>query len=193
MRFWKRSKSVFSRFCRDESGVTTIEFVIIFPVFVGFFLMTVESGMIAVRHVMLERGVDVAVRDVRIGTVTDPTTAVMRERICEAALIIPNCEDEIEVEMTRLRPTVAADFTNYSVQADCIDRSGAMPPNSVVNLVENNDLVVLRACVRINPFLPTSILGKTVIEANQNDQADGSYSLVSLSAFVMEPHKPENE
>ena len=45
-------------FVRDEEGAATISFILVFPAFMTFFLMTYENGMISLRHVMLERGVD---------------------------------------------------------------------------------------------------------------------------------------
>lgn len=178
----------FARFWRDETGVATIEFVIVFPVFFGFFLMTVESGLIALRHVMLERGVDVTVREVRLGAMPNPTRALLRERVCEVAGVIPDCESLIEIEMTEMSPTVQSDWDNYDPRAECVDRGNLGASSAVVDTVGNNSLMLIRACVRIDPFLPTSVLGKTIIRENDTSEAGGAYSLVSMAAFVIEPY-----
>jgi Flp pilus assembly protein TadG len=148
---------------RDESGVTTIEFVIVFPIFFGFFLMSVESGLIAVRHVMLERGVDITVREVRLGNIANPTRQQLRESVCEVAGVIPDCLNRIEIEMTRMDPTVQSDWDNYDPFAECVDLGNMGSSTAVIDPVANNQLMIIRTCARINPFLPTSILGKAII------------------------------
>ena len=54
------------RFRRDENGVATIEFVILFTPMIMMMLMGAEAGLLNLRHAMLERGVDVAMRAVRL-------------------------------------------------------------------------------------------------------------------------------
>ena len=75
-------KSLAKRFRQEEDGVVTVSFVLVFPVFMFFFYATYETGMVNLRHVMLERGVDLAVREVRIGSMNNPTADRLRERIC---------------------------------------------------------------------------------------------------------------
>ena len=177
-------KLLLRRFAREEEGMTSIEFVLVFPVFFTFFLMTYESGMISARHVMLERGVDIAVRDVRIGVMPVPTRGLLRERICEVAGIIPDCENQLELEMMRRDP---ANWTAVSSTVRCIDRGAVSQPVVEFTNGGNNELMILRACVRIDPFLPTTGLGKAIADNNSGSAAGGSYALVSMSAFVVEP------
>ena len=56
-------KSRIARFRRDESGNPTVEFVLIFPLYLGLMAMSVELGMVTLRHTLLERGLDMAVRE----------------------------------------------------------------------------------------------------------------------------------
>ncbi|WP_400086810.1 TadE/TadG family type IV pilus assembly protein [Yoonia sp. R78084] len=64
-------KDLIQRFLKDDGGTASIEIVLVFPVFFGFFLMTYESGVYSSRQVMLEHGVDVTVRNVRIGRIDE--------------------------------------------------------------------------------------------------------------------------
>jgi hypothetical protein len=187
-------KSALQRFRHDEDGVVTVEFVIIFPIFLSLFLMTYESGIISLRHVMLERGVDVAARDVRIGAMAVPTADLMRTRICQVAGIIPDCENQLEVEM--LRRNVRdwpSDPAGGPVR--CIHRGGDAQPTVEFTNGGNNDLMFVRACARIDPMLPTSGIGKQKISLSAaiddgnfgNAAAGSSYALVSSTAFVVEP------
>ncbi|MGJ8621424.1 MAG: TadE/TadG family type IV pilus assembly protein [Yoonia sp.] len=182
-----------AQFWRDESGITTIEFVIVFPVFVAFFLMTVESGIISVRHVMLERSVDLTVRDLRLGALRDPTLDELRANICAIAAVIPNCQDRVEIELVMVEPTNQSDWDNYEPRAQCRDLGDLASSSAVVEEQNNNQLMLIRVCARINPFIPTSVLGKTIIRENNSSEAQGNYSLVSMAAFVVEPFKSEGE
>lgn len=176
-------KSLLRRFRNDDSGTVTIEFVIIFPIFFGFFLMTVENGIISAQSVMLERGMDIAIRDVRIARMLDPTADELRQRICEAATIIPDCTTQLQIEMFVKNPR---NWTPLPDTINCIDRSVEARP--VIDYVtgDGNELVVLRACVRIDPFLPTTGIGKAIVE-NGDDASGDSYALVSTSSYVVEP------
>lgn len=186
----RRSMQDFMRnFRKAEDGVVTLEFVIIFPIFFFFFLMTVENGLISLRHVMLERGVDVAVRDIRIGRngMVDPTRALLKERICQEAAIIPDCDEQLAIEL------LPNDLRNWDPNIGpilCRDR-GEDPPSgdSIIPTGGNNALMFIRVCARIDPFMPTTGLGKTIVDSNTGTAAGGSYALVSTAAFVVEPFR----
>ena len=174
------------QFAACESGVVTLEFVLIFPIFFMFFLMTYESGMISIRNVMLERGVDLAVRDVRIGRMANPTRESLRERICEVARIIPNCVSQMELEMIRRNPRA---WAAVDPNIKCIDKSVAVQPVVEFTNGGNNELLILRACARFDPSLGAgqlSLIGNA-IRADPSPQAAGTYALVATSAFVVEP------
>jgi hypothetical protein len=184
MRILSAIKCGLSRFARSEDGSSTIEFVLVFPIFFGFLMMTYESGMISTRHVMLEHGVDVAVREVRIGLMPVPSRDLLRTSICDAALIIPDCENQLQIELLRRDPRA---WANIPDAVTCIDRGAASQPVVEFTNGTNNELMVLRACARFDPVLPTGTLGKTIIDSNSSSAAAGSYALVSMSAFVVEP------
>ena len=183
-----KTRSFLQRFAQCEKGTASLEFVIVFPIFFAFFLMTYESGMVNAQHVMLERGVDIAIRDVRIGKIANPTPDRLRERICETALIIPDCEAQLQVEMVMRDPRA---WIDVPAKIRCIDRSLTVQPVVTFTNGENNDMMVLKACVRIDPLLPTTGLGKVIVGSNSSDAADGSLALVAYSAFVIEPFKSE--
>lgn len=183
---WSQVSGLLRRFRSNEDGVVTVEFVIIFPIFMTFFLMTFESGMISLRHFALERAVDIAVRDVRIGAIANPTRESLRTRICANAGLLPDCENQLQVEMIRrdLRNWVAV-----PTAVQCIDRGASVQPVVEFTNGGNNELIFLRACVRLDPVMPTTLLGRTIVEANSGSAAGGSYALVSTTAFVVEPFR----
>lgn len=177
-------------FAACDAGAVTVEFVIIFPMFMMFFLMTVEAGVISIRHTMLERGVDLAVREVRIGRMANPTRERLIKRICEESLILPNCESQMQLEMIIRDPRA---WAAVSQEAKCVDRSVSVQPPVDFTPGGNNDLVILRACARFDPFLPfgsMALLG-TSIRENASSAAGGSYALIATSAFAVEPFNKE--
>ncbi len=172
------------RFRKSEDGNATIDFVIALPAFMLLFTSAYESGMLSTRHVMLERGVDVAVREVRIGKLINPTHSALTQRICEAASIIPDCSNQLRLEM------VSADLRNFvppTAQVSCVDRSQSGTPVINFNTGLNNELMILRACALFDPMIPTTGLGKEIPK-----ESGGAYALVATSAYVMEPFQQGN-
>ncbi len=181
-------KNLIARFLRDDKGTASVEFVLVFPVFFGFFLMTYESGVLSARHVMLERGVDVTVREVRIGIITNPTRDLLRQRICDVSLILQDCMNQLEIELIEKDPLA---WTPVSTDVRCIDRGEVTQQVVTVDQSANNRLMFLRACIRVDPFLPSSWLGAAIIENNNDSAAAGSIALVAMSAFVVEPFRSD--
>ena len=187
-------KNLLQRFWKDDNGTSSIEIVLVFPVFFGFFLMTYESGILSSRQVMLEHGVDVATREIRIGVIAtddaDDLRDILRARICEAASILPDCATQLEIELIQRDPR---NWTALDPDIECVDRSDLSAAyTGNVDTGGNNQLMFLRACIRIDPFLPSSALGKAFIAANEGNAAAGeSYALVATSAFVVEPFRAD--
>ena len=171
-----RTRSFFQR----DSGSATIEFALALPFVMTLFLTSFELGTLLTRNVMLDRGLDMAVRDVRLGLISPLTEETLRDRACEAAVIIPDCENQLRLEM---RPLDPRDFSNIPADADCIDRGD--PEASLRQFVPgiSNQLMIIRACVLFDPMTPGAAFGKMLYDARE----DGAYALVSTSAYVVEP------
>ncbi len=166
-------------FRAEEDGSGTLEFILILPFYLLLFTSAYEGGVLSTRHVMLERGLDVTVREVRIGWLDDPTNDNLSARICEVASIIPDCLDNIRLEMMVREPR---NFANIG-DIDCVDRSITNQPAVVFNNTgDNNELMILRACVLFDPMLPTSGLGKHIPK-----KSGSAYALVATASYVMEP------
>ena len=91
---------------RREDGNASVEFMIIFPIYFALLAMSVELSMITLRQTLLERGLDMAVRDIRLGTGefvqsydTDEENEAavedyhdkIKTRICDEAFVIMDC------------------------------------------------------------------------------------------------------
>lgn len=191
MTFGTRMKLAFARCLgplakvrRDEDGSATVEFAILFPAFMMVFLASFESGLLMTRQVMLDRGLDLAVRSVRLGTAAGPIgVSELKRLICNGAAIIPDCLNQVKVEMRPIDPfqPIVSD-NSIPRRADCVDRDDPAIPERNYYTGTSNEMMILRVCALIDPFFPTATLGQRIATESGN-----TYGLVSTSAFVMEP------
>lgn len=167
------------RFRAQEDGSAAVEFALYFSVFMVILAAGVEIAYLNLRHAMLERGVDLVARDIRLNTGEIPSYADVRARICEEATILDECTDNLQLEMIQVDPR---DFAGFEPGADC--RNAAQDPRPVRNFVpgQDNDLMLVRACLKFKPMIPTTSLG-----AQLNTDDDGYAQLIVTTAFVQEP------
>ena len=170
----------FRRFRKDENGSSTIEFALFVPFFLMLFLSCFELGMLMARNVMLDRGVDISVRALRLGTINPLNEATLKEAICDAAVIIPDCENQLRLEMRQLDPRNWSQIPN---DADCVDRGDpGLPAREFAPTNNSNQMVILRACVLADPISP--LVGFGAVLSNNGSDA---YELVATTAYVVEP------
>lgn len=169
------------RFKREEDGQMLLEFAILTPVVFTAFLTAVELGFYKTRHLFLDRGLDMAVRNVRLNTGTNYTHADVKDMICEFAGFLKNCDSQLKLEMSPVDPRV---FAEFAADADCTDATQPVNPSRTFVLGGNNELMLVRACYKFDPIFPTSGLGYDF--ATNGDDA-GMARMVSISAFVQEP------
>lgn len=191
----KLSRSL-SRFWNSEDGGPTVEFVILFPAFIAIFLSAFESGLMMTRNVMLERAVDLSVRDLRLGTPIPPSYDEFKESICERALIIEECETLIQVQ---LEPIDLTTFNVPSNAVNCIDENTHNATVDPINPIddttylggENDELMIVRVCALFTPFFPGTTLGMQM--PRYDDDGTDKYALVVTSAFVNEPSRNDED
>ena len=167
-----------------ERGGATVEFVILLPAFLIVFISSVEASLLLVRQVMLERAVDLAIREVRLSTGSVVTQNHVRSRICERARILPDCAASLVVEMTEV---AAPAYALPDAAAPCVNKAtSVMPPAGFVGN-RPGALIMLRACYAMSPMIPGSSLAMTRALASHlvNDE-DGSIRMVTASAFMVE-------
>ncbi len=169
------------RLRRDEDGAVTIEFVILFPIFMSIFFAAFETGFMMVRNVMLERGVDYAVRELRLGAPNPPTFQEFKDTVCARSVIIRDCDNVIQVQ---LEPVDMDTWGPLDQQPRCIDIESNIDPADATTYITGNDqeLMLVRVCALFEPLFPSTGLG---MMTRYNDRGD--YALVATSAFVNEP------
>ena len=170
--------SALHRFARNETGSTSTEFVIVFPVIMWFVLTIFETGFIATRMVMLEHGMDMAARDIRLGSPTVTTHDGLKQTICDHSQILINCERDLLVEVVEMDLNSAYPQN----QPNCIDRTGEIEPVITFNAAERSKIMFVRACMIIDPLFP----GHGITLGLPPDNT-GGFQLVAYTAFKNEP------
>jgi len=165
-------------FIDDQSGNATIEFVIVFPVLMWFVMTIFETGFIATRSVLLERGLDIAVRNLRLGTDPVITHDTLRRSVCENSQILLNCERDLILEVVEYDAASAYPQN----QANCIDRTEEIEPTITFNPGGRNRIMFVRACMIIDPIFPG--IGITL---GLTKDSSGGFQLVAYTAFMNEP------
>lgn len=180
MSIWKRLLRPLRRHSKDDDGTVTVEFVILFPIFVITLLAGYEIGYYTVSSAMMERGLDLTVRDIRLGRMPKVDNETVRSSFCTYARYIRNCEDNIHIG---LEPVDARAFERPETVADCKDIGSDTRPDTTFQDGGENELMLVRACVSVAPVFPTSILSAELKKV----RGDG-YALISTAAFVNEPN-----
>lgn len=175
-RLYRRARG----FRGDQDGSITVDFVLLVPVFLTILLSSFEASYTMMRIVMLERALDIAVRDLRVGALgPNPTHAQVRARVCAQATLMPNCQTEMMLEM---RVINRATWTGFTTPATCINRVTMIEPALAFVQGGTNEIVTIRACAVFDPFFPTTKWGLRL-----DLDASGGYQLAATSAFVNEP------
>ena len=166
------------KFAREESGGPTIEFVIVFPTIMWLVMSVVETGFVATQMVMLERGLDVASRQLKLGTDPSMDHEEFKQIVCENAIILDFCRRDLILEVVELEVNSAYPQN----QANCIDRSGEIEPKIDFNAGGRNRIMFVRACMVVDPLFP----GMGITLGLRKDRT-GGLQIVSYSAFMNEP------
>jgi Flp pilus assembly protein TadG len=180
--FMTSMRGWFTRKAKEEDGTATIPFVIFLPFFLILVVSSLEMGLLMVRHVMLERGLDMAVRGLRLGYYDDMKHEDFKKIVCNNAGLIPNCMNVVLVELRSVDTTA---WVPLSSGPTCIDRADTTSDINALTTFKTgggDEMMLIRACVKFDPMFPMTGLG---FHLPKDDT--GAYSLVSSTAFVNEP------
>ena len=176
-------------FLADERGTATIEFVILVPIILTIFFASFESSFYMIRAVMLERSVDIVVRDIRLGNLDNLTHRQLKEVICGTSALVGSvatCVDSMNIWM---QPINTATFAMVAPPRYCVDRNEPInplltPPTTEFRFGADNEIMLMRICLKERPLFPTTIVGAGLVAGGEND---GNYALVTTTVFVNEP------
>ena len=171
---------MFGKFRKNEEGTATVEFVItLLPIFT-IFMSSFEAAYLTARYIMLDRAMDIVVREIRLTTSIAKTKEQIRDAICTHSLrVIPDCQASVTIETTEINPP---SWTLPDVDVPCVDRMTPDPPVTNYTQAGPNKLVLVRACAVVDPWFPLTGLGLALTK-----DPSGGYQMYSVSAYVAEP------
>ena len=169
-----------------EDGGSTVEFVLVFPIFIALVLSIFEAGWLMTKSMFLDRGLEIAMRDVRLGALpeTDIDLAI-KTKLCDHALLLDDCMNTLILELKPI--DTSADFPTDD--ADCVRREEGedgetlyVNPQDDFNPGGRSQLMFVRACVLIDPIFPGIGLGLQLPK-----DSSGAVQMTAMSAFINEP------
>lgn len=180
MTFWAGTLKRIWQAVRREDGTASIEFVILFPPIMILFLSSFEVSVLMLRSTIFEKAMSTTVRELRLGIVNPKTAAELKSTLCARAALLPECMDSMKVELV---PISTTSWTFPSAKIQCIDKEANINPAVTVNFGQANDLMLVRACAKVDPFFVST---PWVMDLLPVDGA-GEYAVVAASSFVNEP------
>lgn len=173
-------------FLKDDSGEAAIEFLLIFPILFLIFTASFESSMYMARYAMFDRAVDRTVRQLRLGTLANPTHQNLKKTICESGMLIQSVQTCIDSMRIWMQPVNTGTFAMVAPPRSCVDRSQPIitdePPGDEYSLGTDNDIMLMQICLKEDPMFPT-----TAVSVKMPVEADGSYVMLVTTTFVNEP------
>lgn len=176
----------FADFLGDERGTVSIEFVIVLPLLFVAVFSIIESGWLMTKFMMLDRAVDMTVRELRLGAIPDVTHDELKDRICDRSIIFADCREVLALDLSPV--TAAAGFgtgigQTFATQATCVDRTDPdMEPSVTINPGTNGQNMLVRACIVVDPLLPGMGIGLRLPK-----DASGGFRMIAVSAYRNEP------
>jgi hypothetical protein len=150
----------------------------------ALFVSSFELGTIMLRQSMLDRSIDMTVRQIRIGAVADVNHDAIKEMICERTVFLHDCASELKLEMQVVDPRA---WTNMDTDVDCIDHEEDEQPPPRFQAGIDNQMMILRACHLFEPFVSSFGLGQQVLGELIPRESGNSYRLVATASYVVEP------
>lgn len=171
------------RFFGRDDGSATIEFVILFPVFMVLFLSSFELGNVMLRQTMLDRAIDMTVRQIRIGAVPNVNHTTIRTMICNNSVFLTDCMTELRLEMDVVNPRA---WAALDPTPDCVNRADRGVPPRRFTAGQQNQTMILRACHLFEPMIPSFGLGVVLGELLIAESGE-TYRIISSASYVVEP------
>ena len=178
----QKFKSWLRRLKRDESGTASVEFVLVVPIYITLIAMSIELGFVTMRHTLLERGLDMAVREIRLSTGADWEHDEIKGMICDNALLILDCDSNLRLEMVPTDPRVLGSMNSEVLCTDKAEQATTPDYDDYIAAGNQNQLMLLRACLKYDPLFPAAVLGSAL-----KQDGSGQVAVVTMTAFVQEP------
>lgn len=173
-------------FRRSEDGsMSSIELLFWFPFFMYMTYSGIDLGLMSFNHSNLERALDETVREVRLNRLpageAEWTHELLKEMICERARHIPDCSENLALEMKSIDPRIGNTLAD---ELFCVDRAEEIKKDREQVFVPgaSNELMILRACLEVTP-----VHGFTTVGHLADQRPNGQWEVEAITVFVHEP------
>ena len=172
-----RLRERIAEFAKDTRGNASVEFVVVFPFIIAIFFMFGEIGVYTARTTLLKRGVDIAIRDIRLGINATADPVEFRRTVCQNAFL-SNCEDDLTIDMSPIDVTAR---NSLSAPIACRNRTDPnLTPVTGFDAGGEGDIILVRTCLIGSPAFPGVGLAVGL------EESSGGYAIVVTSAFKNE-------
>jgi hypothetical protein len=117
-------------------------------------------------------------RELRLGKMPNANQTMIKQKICNNMTMVDSCMDNLLVEVTPL-----SNWVMPSTKTTCLDLQTKIVPVVQLNIGQQNQLMLVRACLVQDMIFPTTGLGMS-LPKNYN----GDFNLIAASAYVNEPN-----
>lgn len=165
----------------DESATATLELAIVFPLLMIVFMASFETALILTRQIMLERVLDMSTRVLRLAQGVNTNAEAIRQTMCANTNMLPNCMELLTIDLIRIdRETYAMPDRNQICAGRGSDEIVA--PENEFEIGMDNDFMLIRTCMIVDPILPMSGFGLNLARDNS-----GGMHMMATTIFVNEP------
>jgi Flp pilus assembly protein TadG len=178
-RFFACVSRVARKLAGDEAGSPAVEFALVFPIFIGVVLATLQAGSIFLAKAFFESGAETAARVVLTNQTSSLTAAQFKTEICNQLTALFNC-GQVTVE---LEP-VPAGTTNIGTLLPTFDSHGNLVGTPTVDVGANaaasgTDMLLV-------VMYPWPVYGGP-LGLNFSNMGNGKMLMTSTQVFRIEP------
>ena len=163
----------------DEAGSPAVEFALVFPIFIGVVLATLQAGSIFLAKAFFESGAEAAARVVLTNQTSSMTAAQFKTEICNQLTALFNC-GQVTVE---LEP-VPAGTTNIGTLLPTFDLHGNLVGTPTVDVGANSGAAGTDMLLVV--MYPWPVYGGP-LGLNFSNMGNGKMLMTSTQVFRIEP------
>jgi Flp pilus assembly protein TadG len=171
------------KLARDEAGSPAVEFALVFPIFIGVVLATLQAGTIFLAKAYFESGAETAARVVLTNQTSSLTAAQFKTEICDQLTALFNC-GQVTVE---LEP-VPAGTTNIGTLLPTFDSRGNLIGTPTMDVGANSGAAGTDMLLVV--MYPWPVYGGP-LGLNFSNMGNGKMLMTSTQVFRIEPKDVE--
>ena len=167
----------------DEAGSPAVEFALVFPIFIGVVLATLQAGSIFLAKAFFESGAEAAARVVLTNQTSSMSAAQFKTEICSQLTALFNC-GQVTVE---LEP-VPAGTTNIGTLLPTFDSRGNLIGTPTMDVGGNSGAAGTDMLLVV--MYPWPVYGGP-LGLNFSNMGNGKMLMTSTQVFRIEPKDVE--